>query len=107
MNCLSINDFVYIILQAFLILFCLILFLSKKKGNGIKITRGPESFGYFIIVYNILSLIFISVAMVTDFFKEYIALIIIFNQMLLLYPCLFSSWFRNKIVGFFSRLKEE
>jgi hypothetical protein len=45
--------------------------------------------------------------MVTVFFKDYTAIIIIFNQILLFYPCLYSPWFRNKIVGFFSRLKKE
>lgn len=116
MNCLSINDITYIILQASLILFCLILsaidlriWIIKKIKTGIIaiVERGAETFGYFIIVYNVLSLIFISVAVVTDYFKDYIAIIIIFNQILLLYPCLSSSWFRNKTVRFFSRLKKE
>ena len=78
MNFLSINDITYIILQASLILFCLILsaielriciILKIKKGIIANAKRGPESFGYFIIIYNVLSLIFISVAMITVFLK--------------------------------------
>lgn len=112
MNCLSINDIVYIILQASLILFCLFLIpkdlrIRFNKGVVAVVERGSEGFGYFIIFYNVLSLIFISIAMVTYFFKDYIAIIIVFNQILLFYPCLYSSWFRNKIVGFFGRLKKE
>ena len=112
MNCFSINDIVYIILQASLIIFCLTLIpknIRAKLRTGVIaiLGRGDEPFGYFIIVYNVLSLTFISIAMVTDFFKDYIAIIIIFNQILLLYPCLGSSWFRSKIVKFFGRLKKE
>lgn len=112
MNCLSINDIVYIVLQASLILFCLILIpkdLKIKSNKGIVaiVERGSEGFGYLIIVFNVLSLIFISIAMVTYFFKDYIAIIIIFNQILLYYSCLYSPWFRNKIIGFFGRLKKE
>lgn len=110
MNCFSINDIVYIILQASLLLFCLILIpkdLSIIFRSGAIVGRGPEGFGYFIIIYNVLSLILISITMVTVFFKDYTAIIIIFNQILLFYPCLYSPWFRNKIVGFFSRLKKE
>jgi hypothetical protein len=74
-----------------------------------KLKRGGGSWAYFPLAFNILLTIFISIiSLIPGFYCSWIvkiALIILISA--LLYKlCFFNSWFRNKIIGIFSKSKE-
>lgn len=72
-----------------------------------KVKRGETSWGYFILAFGILFPFgegIISFIEVNSFIKASIFLI---YGYLLFYFCFSNNWFRNKIVGFFTKLKEK
>lgn len=77
----------------------------KRSKLSMSVTRGNESWEYFIISYNILAIFFIAVASVSVFFNTYKIIIIIVNQIILIYLCFLNSWFRNKIMSIWVRIK--
>lgn len=79
----------------------------KKKGSiDAVVKRGEQSWSYFPIAFGILSVVIIEVIGITDTLGNYQAILIIINLLILLYLCFFSGWFRNKLVGFFSRSRQ-
>lgn len=72
----------------------------------IKVKRGELSWAYFPIAYGIL--LTISIGMITVLNACYIwkILLIVADSYILFKLCFFSGWFRNKIVGIFSKSKE-
>lgn len=82
-------------------------FSTKTNSLETKVKRGDISFGWFLVVYNILLTIFIGIVSIIPNFCFLTKLItIIIGSILLFRFCLFNSWFRNKIVGIFSKAKE-
>ena len=78
---------------------------AKNSKLGIKVKRGNTSWEYLIISYNILTIFFIAIVSVSIYFNEYRIIIIIVDQIFLVYLCFFSDWFKNKIIGTFSKIK--
>ncbi len=79
------------------------------KGGGVemKVKRGDVSFGWFLVAYNIILTIFVSVVSIIPCFGFLVKFsLIILGSILLFQFCLFNGWFRNKVVGLFSRAKE-
>lgn len=82
---------------------------NYKVGGGsleIRVKRGEKSWGYFILAYSILLGIFLSlISILPDF--NYGLLIkgvfIVVISAFLFYLCFSNRWFRNKIVGIFSK----
>ena len=68
--------------------------------------RGEISWAYFPIAYTILITISIGLISVLEiqWFCKFILIII--TSIILFKLCFYNSWFRNKIVGVFSKSKE-
>ena len=78
----------------------------QDRGIVVEVKRGVESWGYFYAMYGFLSVIFLEVINTTEAYKGYKTFITIIDLSVLLYLCFFSGWFRNKIVGIFSKSKD-
>lgn len=80
----------------------------ELKGGGVKfkLKRGEISWAYFPIAYGLLLTISIGIISVLDVFYVWKILLIIIGSLILFKLCFFNSWFRNKIVGLFSKSKE-
>jgi len=79
------------------------------KGGSLemKVKRGDVSFGWFLVAYNIILTIFVSVVSIIPCIGFFIKFsLIILGSILLFKFCLFNGWFRNKVVGLFSKAKE-
>ena len=74
-----------------------------------KVKRGKESQQKFIIVYMILApiVIWIFSSINVDIPKGYKIIIVIVNLIFLFWLTNCSSWFRNKIIGFFNKLQSK
>jgi hypothetical protein len=80
---------------------------SLKGGNvEFRLKRGEASWAYFPLAYSILLTISIGIISVLEICYIYKILFIIVDSIALFYLCFFNAWFRNKIVGLFSRSKE-
>ena len=77
----------------------------KKSKLSMKVTRSITSWEYLIISYNILTVFFIAIVSVSIYFNEYKIIIIVVDQIFLVYLCFLSSWFKNKIIGTFIKIK--
>ena len=82
-----------------------IIIRLKRSKLSMSVKRGNTSWEHLIISYNILAIFFISVVSVSIFFNPYRIFIIIADQIILIYLCFISSWFRNKIIGMWSKIK--
>lgn len=72
----------------------------------IKIKRGELSWAYFPIAYGLLLTFSIGIISVLDVNWFWKVILIIFSAWVLFRLCFFSAWFRNKIVGVFSKSKD-
>jgi hypothetical protein len=73
------------------------------------VKRGEKSWAYFSIAYNILLTLFIGLISVLPSFPcgVFVKLfLILFFAYLFFKLCFYNGWFRNKIVGVFSRSQE-
>jgi len=71
-----------------------------------KIKRGKESWGFIYFVFGILlalSLFLISIPPISWSYKVIIFIVVL---LLLIYLCLFSTWFQNKLIGLKIKLEE-
>lgn len=71
-----------------------------------KVTRGEMSWAYFPIAYSLLLTFFIGIISVVDIWYVYRIGLMIVSAAILFRLCFFNAWFRNKIVGVFSRSKD-
>jgi len=78
--------------------------IFKKSKLTMKAGR-KNSWEYLLISYNILTIFFIAIVSVSIYFNEYKVIIIIADQIFLVYLCFFSSFFRNRIIGIFNKIK--
>lgn len=81
-------------------------FSVKGGGIGFKIKRGETSWAYFPLAYSILLTISIGIISVLEICYIYKILLIIIDAVILFRLCFLNGWFRNKIVGLFSKAKE-
>jgi|GEM_PF-6598459 len=80
---------------------------SVRCGNvGFKIKRGEVSWAYFPLAYSILLTISIGIISVLEICYIYKILLIMVDSVVLFKLCFFNGWFRNKIVGLFSKSKK-
>lgn len=70
-----------------------------------KVTRGELSWAYFPIAYGLLLTFSIGIISVLDIGYVYRVLLMIISALVLFQLCFFNGWFRNKIVGIFSKSK--
>jgi hypothetical protein len=77
-----------------------------------EVIRGEKSWAYFPLAYNILLTVTIGlISLLPDFCLNYFwiikLLLIIFFSFILFRLFFYNDWFRNKIVGIFSKSKEK
>ncbi len=78
--------------------------LKRINDNG-KNSTSNTGWEYLVISYNILSVFFIAIISISIFINYYKVLIIIIDQIFLVYLCFFSAWFSNKVIGIFIRIR--
>ncbi len=71
------------------------------------VKRGDKSWNYFSIAYGILLAISSSIISVLDLRSIYKAILIMVLAVSLFWLCFYNDWFRNKIVGIFSKSQEK
>lgn len=102
-------QFLFLVFFMFVFMIDKKFFKNKNKNKSsliVEVKRGEISWGYFHFTYGLLSILILEIINTTEAFKGYKTLITITDLSMLLYLCFFSSWFRNKIVGVFSKSKE-
>ena len=72
----------------------------------IKIKRGEVSWAYFPLAYGILLTISLSIISALELRVVFKIVLIVIDSLVLFKLCFYNTWFRNKIVGVFSRSKE-
>lgn len=81
--------------------------IEREKGVASKVIRGEISWGYLTAAFGILSLLSYKILALSEFYRGYKVIIILFNEISFLYLCYKNNWFRNKLIGLYSRLKTE
>lgn len=90
------------------IIFLIALFIDKINLNsGKNVTRGKESQYALYYIYGIFIVIVLQIISSTKESENYRTILILSNSLILLYLCFFSSWSRNKIIGFYSYFKQK
>jgi hypothetical protein len=79
---------------------------KTTPGLSMQVERDEKSFGYFNIAYGILLAIAIGVISVLYLDSEHKVLLIIGSALVLFWLCYWNGWFRNKIVGIFSKIQD-
>lgn len=72
----------------------------------LKIKRGKESFGFFIVAFNVLATLLIAVISISEIQSIYKIILIFFSIFGSHYLCFKGPHSRNLIVGFFMKAKE-
>ena len=109
--CLLADSIIFSIAQFLFLATAFIIYLHDKgyfrNTGGVKteVTRGDESWGHFHAAFGFLSIFLLEVINTTEAWKGYKTIITFVDLLLLIYLCYFSSYFRNKIVGIFSKSK--
>ena len=93
-----------IILIIFALIKDLITKLSRNNLSKI-VNRSDKSWSYLIVAYNVFSIFLIGTISVSAFFANYRLIIIFFNLIITFYLCFWNNWFRNIVVGFFSKVQ--
>lgn len=110
------NIYIFAVVEAGLCLFTLYAIridnLNKRrarKGNlTYVIKRGKESLGYLHITFGVLfTLLIMKFIDQTKEIQEYSAFFTLLNFLIILYLTFTNDWFRNKIIGFFSKARVE
>lgn len=105
------DKMLFVLLEVFFGVLLLRAFLYEiYPFRNKKVKRGKESQQKFIIVYMILVPIviwMISSSINVDIPKGYKIIIVIVNLIFLFWLTNCSSWFRNKISGFFNKLQSK
>lgn len=80
--------------------FYFIIEKRKKEGGGVSmfVGRGKESMSYFASTFSFFAAM--SLALISN------KVVLVITILFLLYFCFYNSWFRNKIVGIFSKIKD-
>lgn len=70
----------------------------------IRVKRGEKSFGWFVIAFTSLLAFGLAIITTLSLGKITVAIILLYT-ILIFWLCFLSDWFRNKIVGWFSKLE--
>lgn len=81
--------------------------MAGKRGITITVKRGQESWQLLYLFYGITSIIMIQIITVARAFENYKVGISLLNLGILLYLTFYNSWFRNKILGYITKSKEQ
>ena len=84
-----------------------LLFSVLNRNSGMIVTRGNGSWELFSIMFGLVTLITTEILNNSSIFGEYKNLVFILNTSIIFYLCYKSDWFRNKTVGFYSKLKDK
>ncbi|MCK4240976.1 MAG: hypothetical protein KAX30_05080 [Candidatus Atribacteria bacterium] len=108
------DKMMFILLEAFFIVLLLYalsyeVYPFRNSNLNIIVKRGKESQQKFMIAYAILAPIVMLIFSIidTDILKGYKLIIVIVNLIFLFWLTNHSSWFRNKIIGFFNKLQSK
>jgi len=78
----------------------LVIWIKKKRrrgGGSLSAKRGDHSMNFLYIMYGTITIVFALSVQVSEAFKGYKVLLIVFNYLALTYLCFFNSWLRNRI----------
>ena len=81
--------------------------ISHLNSGGITVKRGEESYKNLHLAYSIIAIIFLELINTTDAFRGHKTIITLIDLSILLYLCLYNSWFRNKLIHFHVLSKEK
>lgn len=105
------DKYIFLLLQiSFVVLFLLAVIREKNAkyhNPKISVKRGNESITNLYIAYGIASVIFIQIINICSVYNNHKVFISVINISILFYLCYFNSWFRNKIMNFFSLIKNK
>jgi len=104
------DSFMFPAFEIFIVLLLIYGFYKEASGrkSGRSVTRGDESiknFYHFFVFF--LSLLISVVISITETIKNYKIIVYFLNLTAVLYLCFFNNWFRNKIIGMISLMKDK
>lgn len=73
----------------------------------IKVKRGEESWNYFVLIFGIISALLISVVSLVELYRITKIILVTVVIVLSFYCCFINNWYRNKIVGIMTKLKDK
>ena len=81
------------------ILMELVMWIKRGRGSiSLTVTRGEHSMNMLFIMYGTVTLVFALIVQVAEAFKDYKALLIVINYLILTYLFFYNSWLRNRIL---------
>lgn len=81
--------------------------MTKYMSIELNLKRGDKSWNYFQIAYGFLLAISLSIIAVLDIKSIYKVILILVLAVFLFWLCFYNDWFRNKIVGIFTKSQEK
>ena len=79
----------------------LFIWIKKKRrrgGSSATVKRGDHSMNFLYIMYGTATIVFALSVQVSEAFKGYKVLLVVFNYLALTYLFFFNSWLRNRIL---------
>jgi len=79
----------------------LVIWIKKKRRRGgvsLTVKRGDHSMNFLYIMYGTATIVFALSVQVSEAFKDYKVLLVVFNYLALTYLFFFNSWLRNRIL---------
>lgn len=78
----------------------------RSRSLDVEVARGPESRQRFGVAYGFASVLLLQLINSSEAFKGHKVLLSVIDLGVLFYLCFFSSWFRNKVVGWITRWEQ-
>ncbi len=72
--------------------------IKRRSGSTLTVRRGDHSMNFLYIMYGTATIVFALSVQVSEAFKGYKVLLVIFNYLALTYLFFFNSWLRNRIL---------
>ena len=105
LQCLLQDSITFFLLQICLVLIYLFAYTKEKISGGIRVTRSEEAQNFLYIAYGIISVIWLQIINSSEAYKGYKVFYSALDSILILYLCLFNSWSRNKLMGYYIKFK--
>ena len=79
----------------------LVIWIKKKRRKGgvsLTVKRGDHSMNFLYIMYGTVTIVFALIVQVSEAFKDYKVLLVVFNYLALTYLFFFNPWLRNRML---------
>ena len=79
---------------------------AGRGGATLSVKRSAASGGKFYGAYGAATAVLVAIALQVEVAKDHRVVLVLLNVGVVAYLCLLNSWFRNKLVGWTTRLSE-